>query len=193
MEGRLPSGWSWGRHHKESEPPHFPGLHTCVKLSMALGAGSTALSRGWIWERLLLRLCKGPEREGKSWQRFQGHWFSKGDASTFQCFLGQENSWWGHLQSQEHSCGCPLETQGDLWTFRQEVEGPKPSTDKHRGHGGLRLLFSHIMNSLQVKTGMLEALKGFPFTGLGVAEAVEWLGQCPVLSSLPGELSCDVK
>lgn len=91
LEGRLPSGWSWGRHHKqESEPPHFPGLHTCVKLSVDLGAGRTALSRGWIWGRLLLRLCKGPGREGNSWQRFRVHWFSKEDAVTFQCFLGQK-------------------------------------------------------------------------------------------------------
>lgn len=117
-EGRLLSGWNWGRHHKqESEPPHFPGLHTCVKLSVALGAGRTALSKGWIWGRLLLRLCKGPGREGKSWQRFRVHWFSKGDAATFQCFLGQKPSQWGYPQSQGHAvrhretCGLP----GQRW------------------------------------------------------------------------------
>lgn len=38
-----------------------------------------------------------------------------------------------------------------------------------------------LMNNLQVRTGTLKALKGFPFTGLGMLawqKMVEWLGQC---------------
>lgn len=37
------------------------------------------------------------------------------------------------------------ETQGDLWASRPEVEGLKPPSDEHRGRGGLRLLFSHVI------------------------------------------------
>jgi len=92
---------------------------------VALGAGSTAPSRGLVrvagfWEvsrRGQSWLCEGPGsprdspqggRKSPAGDRGTAG-LSKGGAAAFERFLSQEAGQWGHLQTQGHHCGCLLQ------------------------------------------------------------------------------------
>lgn len=92
MSGREVLHWRGGSRQvgtgegitNKNQSHQFPRAAHMGQVKRGFGSWQRCPEQGMDLGRLLLRLCKGPGREGKSWKRFRVHWFSKGDAATFQ-------------------------------------------------------------------------------------------------------------